>query len=87
MPGGFGTLDELFEALVLIQTGKVRHFPIVLVGTGFWAGLRDWIRERLVADALISAGDPDLLAFTDDPAEVVALIEAGATRQGRRRAA
>ena len=87
MPGGFGTLDELFEALVLIQTHKVRHFPIVLVGTSFWRGLLDWIHERLVADELISADDPKLLSLTDDPAEVVAFIEAGAKRQGRRRAA
>src|SRR5205823_4307515 len=87
MPGGFGTLDELFEALVLIQTHKVRHFPIVLVGTRFWSGLRDWVRERLLADELIAADDPGLLSMTDDPAEVVALIEAGATQQGRHQAA
>ena len=86
-PGGYGTLDELFEALTLIQTGKVRHFPIVLVGTRFWSGLRDWVRERLLADELIAADDPGLLSMTDDPAEVVALIEAGATQQGRHQAA
>jgi uncharacterized protein (TIGR00730 family) len=74
MPGGFGTLDELFEALVLEQVDKIRDFPIALVGTRFWAGLGAWVRERLVDDALISATDPELLHLTDDPSEVVRII-------------
>jgi len=86
-PGGFGTLDELFEALVLIQTGKVRHFPVVLVRGSFWAGMTDWLRDRLAADAMIAPTDLDLLAMTDDPEEVVALVRHGAQRQGLQLAA
>ncbi|HEU4975533.1 MAG TPA: TIGR00730 family Rossman fold protein [Baekduia sp.] len=71
LPGGFGTLDELFEALVLEQVHKIRDFPIVLVGTPFWRPLVGWIRDQLVADGLIDAAEPGLLAVTDDPAEVV----------------
>ena len=80
-PGGFGTLDELFEALVLEQVDKIRDFPIVLVGTEFWSGLLDWVRGRLVEDRHISADDPDLLVVTDDPAEIVRIVAAGRTRQ------
>ena len=73
-PGGFGTLDELFEALTLIQSGKVSHFAVVLVSTNYWSGLVDWIRDRLVAEAKIAPEDLHLLHVTDDPAEVVRII-------------
>ena len=76
MPGGFGTLDELFEALTLVQTQKVTRFPIVLVGTGFWQPLLDWIRGTLLAEGMIAAADPDLLHLTDDPDEAVRIIVA-----------
>jgi uncharacterized protein (TIGR00730 family) len=81
-PGGFGTLDELFEALVLIQTGKIEHFPVVLVGAEFWGGLIGWVRERLLTEALISPLDPELVRVTDDPDEIVDLVSAGAAMQG-----
>lgn len=76
-PGGFGTLDELFEALTLIQTGKVRNFPVVLFGTDYWEGLVDWMKERLVAEQKISSEDLDLFFMTDSPAEAVAHVVAG----------
>src|SRR6476659_3750664 len=75
-PGGFGTLDELFEALTLIQVGKVRHFPVVLVGRAYWSGLLDWIRDTLVTRGAVDAADLDLLRVTDDPDEVVGLVKA-----------
>jgi uncharacterized protein (TIGR00730 family) len=87
LPGGFGTLDELFEALVLIQTRKIRNFPVVLVGTEFWSPMLEWLRARLVADHYIDPQDLDLMAVTDDPDEVVRLASRGAERQGRRLAA
>jgi uncharacterized protein (TIGR00730 family) len=74
-PGGFGTLDELFEALTLIETGTIRHFPVILVGRDYWAGLLDWVRARLLASGKISAGDLRLLHALDEPDEIVALIE------------
>ena len=73
-PGGFGTLDELFESLTLIQTGKVLHFPVVLFDTAYWQPLADWMRERLLADGMISPEDVDLLLLTDDPDETVETI-------------
>ena len=73
-PGGFGTLDELFEALTLIQTRKVRNFPVVMVGSEYWAGLLDWCRRTLLAHGTISPGDLDLLQCTDDPAEVERIV-------------
>ena len=81
LPGGFGTMDELFESLTLIQTGKIRHFPIILVGTEFYGGLIGWIRERLLADGMIEEADMDLLALTDDPAEVVRIIKTSSRRK------
>jgi hypothetical protein len=80
-PGGFGTLDELFEALTLIQTGKVLHFPVVLYDSDYWRPLLDWVRERLLTDGMISTEDLELLEVTDDPAEAVALQVAGYKRR------
>jgi uncharacterized protein (TIGR00730 family) len=74
MPGGFGTLDELFEAVTLVQTGKITRFPIVLVGSSYWSGLLDWIKNTMLPSGKISPFDPDLLHVTDDPEEVVATI-------------
>ncbi len=73
-PGGFGTADELFEALTLIQTGKVLHFPVVLVGSDYWAELLEWMRVELLADGMISPKDVELLFVTDDPDEAVARV-------------
>jgi uncharacterized protein (TIGR00730 family) len=73
-PGGFGTLDELFESLTLIQTGKVLHFPVVLFDTAYWRPLGDWIRGRLLADGMISPEDLELLLLTDDPDETVETV-------------
>ena len=83
LPGGMGTLDELFEALTLIQTGKIRHFPVVLVGTHFWGGLVDWMRTILVSAGTIAADDMNLLQVTDDPAEAVAVIRAFADKAAK----
>jgi len=87
-PGGFGTLDELFEALTLIQTGKIHNFPIVLYDSAYWAGLLGWVRDTMIPSGKVSATDLDLLTLCDDPAEVCALITAshaerqiGAARQ------
>jgi uncharacterized protein (TIGR00730 family) len=68
-PGGLGTLDELFESLTLAQTGKIEHFPIVLFGTSYWSGLIDWLKKVVLTAGAISAGDLELLSFTDDPEE------------------
>jgi uncharacterized protein (TIGR00730 family) len=77
-PGGFGTLDELFEALTLIQTGKVMSFPVLLVGHDYWGGLVDWLRERLLAEGNISARDLALLRVVETPEEVVAGLHGSA---------
>ena len=77
MPGGFGTLDELFEALTLVQTRKVTRFPVVLFGTDYWAGLVTWIRATLLEQGTVSAGDLDLFTVTDDVAEAVAVMTSG----------
>ncbi|MFL5726843.1 MAG: TIGR00730 family Rossman fold protein [Chloroflexota bacterium] len=80
LPGGFGTLDELFEALTLIQTGKVRHFPVVLVGSRYWQGLLGWMRDVQLAAGAVAEADIGLLQVTDDPDEVVAIIREYAAR-------
>ena len=73
-PGGFGTLDELFESLTLIQTGKVLHFPVVLFDGGYWQPMLDWVRERPLAEGMVSPEDLELLIVTDDPGEAVTTI-------------
>lgn len=74
-PGGFGTLDELFEALTLIQTGKVHNFPIVLFDSTYWSGLLNWVRDTMLPGGKVNQSDIDLLTLCDDPAEVCALIQ------------
>ena len=76
LPGGFGTLDELFEAITLIQTNKIGRFPIILVGSSFWKGLIDWIEETMLGAGNISATDLDLIRIADTAEEVVELIDA-----------
>ena len=73
-PGGFGTLDELYESLTLIQTGKIRHFPVVLFDSDYWGGLISWLQSELLAAGMISAADLELLHLTDDPDEAVHLV-------------
>ncbi|MEW1986517.1 TIGR00730 family Rossman fold protein [Pseudarthrobacter oxydans] len=81
LPGGFGTLDELFEALALVQTGKIHEFPVLLVGTGHWSGLIAWIQEQLQAQGFITQEDIGLLRVTDDIGEAIDLIQRCHLRQ------
>jgi uncharacterized protein (TIGR00730 family) len=74
LPGGFGTIDELTECLTLVQTGKSRRIPIILVGSEFWHGLLEWMRDRLVAEGMISANDMDLMQMIDEPEAIVEAI-------------
>jgi uncharacterized protein (TIGR00730 family) len=74
MPGGFGTLDEIFEAVTMIQTGKITSFPLVLYGSDYWQPMLDWIGGTMLAEGKISPDDVDLFHVTDDPAEAVAMI-------------
>ncbi|WP_296754607.1 TIGR00730 family Rossman fold protein [Thiobacillus sp.] len=74
MPGGFGTLDELFEALTLVQTGKIAGIPIILVGSKFWGGLAEWVKGRLVDEGMISPNDVELMRIIDRPEEVIDAI-------------
>ncbi len=87
-PGGFGTLDELFEALTLIQTGKIYRFPVILFGRYYWAGLLRWLQARVLSEGKISEGDLDLMLVTDDPAEaahaVISAYEAQTAATSRR---
>ena len=88
LPGGFGTLDELFEALTLVQTRKVTRFPVILFGTEYWAGLLEWFRSTVVPAGKVKTGDLDLLSVTDDVDQVVKLIlEADLQREERARPA
>ncbi|MDQ6926175.1 MAG: TIGR00730 family Rossman fold protein [Candidatus Eremiobacteraeota bacterium] len=73
-PGGFGTLDELYEALTLIQTGKISQFPVILFGRHYWAGLIRWLQSRVLVEKKISPGDMDLMILTDDPAEAAKAV-------------
>ena len=81
LPGGFGTMDELFEALTLIQTGKIKGFPVILVGSAFFSGLVEWIKVKLLGEGMVSPEDLDLIQVTDDPKEVIEIVR----RAGRGR--
>jgi uncharacterized protein (TIGR00730 family) len=83
-PGGFGTLDELFEAVTLIQTGKIYHFPVILFGRHYWAGLIRWLQARVLAERKISPGDIDLMVLTDDPIEAANTVIKAYGSQTRR---
>ena len=74
-PGGLGTIDELYEALTLIQTGKIERFPVVLMGSEYWADLLKWMKEKMLGEGMISPEDLDLLTVTDDPEEAVKIIK------------
>jgi uncharacterized protein (TIGR00730 family) len=74
-PGGFGTLDELFESLTLIQTGKIVHFPVVMINSAYWSGLRQWIEDRVLAEGKISREDLELTVVTDDLAHAADVVQ------------
>jgi uncharacterized protein (TIGR00730 family) len=80
-PGGFGTLDELFESLTLMQTGTIRHFPVILVGAGGWDGLLEWLREHALAAGRIDAADLQIMHRVRDPREVCPIVDAARERQ------
>lgn len=82
LPGGFGTMDELFESLTLIQTRKTARFPVVLMGSAYWSGLMDWINSTLLEGGYISPDDPALVSLTDDPLEAVSIIESFTQAEG-----
>jgi uncharacterized protein (TIGR00730 family) len=85
-PGGFGTLDELFEVATLRQTQKIRHFPIVLVGSDYWHGLIDWLRDPVLREGKIVAEDVERLQVVDEPSEVLAILEDVEHRRPRKAA-
>jgi hypothetical protein len=87
LPGGFGTLDELFESLTLVQTHKVTQFPVVLMGTRYWSGLLEWVGRELIGEGMIHPGDLELLELTDSPAEAVAAIVATEQRRSAEKSA
>jgi len=82
LPGGFGTLDELFESLTLIQTKKTTRFPVILMGTEFWGGMIDWVRDTLLTAGNISEEDPDLLSITDNPDEAAEIVRSFCAEYG-----
>lgn len=84
LPGGFGTLDEFFEALTLVQTGKIHDFPVILAGSDYWSGLVEWLRDRPRALGYIAPDDLDLVTVSDDAGEIVELVRAGWQRQRER---
>lgn len=73
-PGGFGTLDELFESLTLVQAGKIQHFPVVMMGSAYWSGLIDWLRSTVLAQGRVSESDLDIFHVCDEPDEAIAFI-------------
>ncbi len=75
LPGGFGTLDEIFEVMTLIQTQRIKPFPVILAGSEYWSGLLDWIRQRLLDGGMISPGDMDIVQVIDDPEEIVSTVK------------
>jgi uncharacterized protein (TIGR00730 family) len=83
LPGGYGTMDELFEALTLIQTGKIRGFPVILVGSAFFSGLIEWIKVKLLGEGMVSPEDLDLIQVTDDPKEVIEIVRRAGRRSDR----
>jgi uncharacterized protein (TIGR00730 family) len=83
LPGGYGTMDELFESLTLIQTGKIRNFPVILVGSAFFGGLLEWIRLKLLGEGMVSPEDLDLIQVTDDPKEVIDIVRRAGQRAER----
>jgi uncharacterized protein (TIGR00730 family) len=85
-PGGFGTMDELFEAATLRQTEKIRYFPIVLVGSDYWSGLVTWLRESMLGDRYVSPEDLDAIAVCDDLERVIEIVEDVEHRRPRRAA-
>jgi uncharacterized protein (TIGR00730 family) len=86
LPGGFGTLDELFEAITLIQTRKIKPFPVILVGKEYWKGLLDWLRDTLLREKMIAAEDLDILKIVDTPEEVLQWVQDSRVRNGEQSA-
>lgn len=84
-PGGWGTMDEMMEALTLVQTDRIQQFPVILFGSEYWQGLLDWFRDRLLAEGKISPGDLDLFTVTDSPEEVVEVVVSSFKESERRR--
>jgi uncharacterized protein (TIGR00730 family) len=82
LPGGFGTLDELFEAITLIQTRKIKPFPVILVGKEYWKGLLDWIGSTLLREKMIAAEDLDIIKTVDSPEEVLYWVQDSRVRNG-----